>query len=160
MSRTSAVPKFAASLILLSALSACTREEASDPALESDRSARAEADATERHPVAASQQSGAGQHEQDRGDASSRIAGRDPLDVLDPRQRDVPAPAEDPALASHANRVAREEALARCATLAPRDRSDCESYAMSEDDDALDSDADLDADADGGDTPPEDDREP
>jgi hypothetical protein len=151
MLRSTTSLTLATSLLAALALSACTRE-ASDPALESDRSARAEADATERHPVAASPQSGAGQLEQDRGDAATQVAGRDPLDVLDPRQRDVPAPAEDPSLAAQTNRAVRNDALARCATLAPRDRSDCESYAMSETEDDFD-DAGTDADADAGSDP-------
>ena len=129
-------------LLALLALGACTREEASDPALESDRSARAEADASERHPVAASQESGAGQYAQDSGDPSSTVSARDPLDVLDPTQRDLPSPAEDPAIAARTQRAARAEEMTRCATLSPQDRTDCEArleqgYAMSEPEDEL-----------------------
>lgn len=137
--------RFAAGLSALLALAACTREQGADPAIESERSARAEADAAERHPVAASQQSGAGQYAESSGDPSSAVAGRDPIDVLDPTQRDVPAPAEDPAIAAQVQQAAQAEAMARCATLAPRDRRDCESrleqgYAMTEPDDEPKSD--------------------
>lgn len=135
-------------LLAALALGACSREQASDSALEPERSARAEADATERHPVAASQAEGAGRYEQDGGDASSQIAGRDPLDVLDPRQPDAAAPAGDATIAAQAGKLARSEAIARCATLAPRDRSDCESYAMSElEDEPEDADIDSGSDA-------------
>jgi hypothetical protein len=151
MSRAAVSPRrLVAGLLAVLALGACTREEASDPALESDRSARAEADASERHPVAASQASGAGQHAPDSGDPSSTMAGRDPLDVLDPTQRDVPAPAEDPAIAAQAQQTARAEAMARCATLAPQDRSDCEArleqgYAMNPPEDGLEDEDEDDA---------------
>jgi hypothetical protein len=146
MTRTTVSPhRFTLALIAVLALGACTREEASDPAIESERSARAEADATERHPVAASQDSGAGQYAQESGDPSSTVAGRDPLDVLDPTQRDVPAPSEDPALAAQVQERARAEAMARCAMLAPPDRSNClarlrQGYAMNESEDESKSD--------------------
>lgn len=156
MYRSLATPlQLALGLMAALALSACSREEASDPALESDRSARAEADASERHPVAASQESGAGRYAQESGDASSQVAARDPLDVLDPRQKDVPSPAEDPAIAAQAARDAGSDAKARCATLAPRERSDCESYAMSEADDGFEDESESDTDSDS--TPPADD---